>query len=116
MAVKRRNGPRRLAERGEQLRVDPVPRPVDVGGRHPDLVDLDPVETPGVVPQRRVTSRPHVLDDRTDLGEQAVVGDPRAGERAFEVGAQLAKVEALQHRRSVAARPTWLPLAGVGGR
>ena len=74
-----------------------------VGRRHPDRVQLDPVEGGGVLEQRRVATRPNRLDDLADGLTHVIGRSPRrAGQ--VEVG-PTADVEAGEQR-----------LVGVGHR
>ena len=46
----------------------PRPRPRAAPIARPDGADVDPVEAPGIVGERRVAARAHVVDDRGDHG------------------------------------------------
>jgi hypothetical protein len=75
----------------------------DLAPRHPDVVELDPIETSRVLPKRRVPSGADVIDDRAHLGDGTLVCQVRSGESASKFRSATSKVKALQHRRSVSA-------------
>ena len=103
---------RGVGERGAEGRLGALQRGVQLGSRHPEVVDAAAVEALGEVTQRGVAARPHVADDDAHGRGDVVIGRRRLQECCKIRGA--AEVETVEHGAlmvtvSLFRRPSALP-------